>query len=64
MHRTISKEYNGKSRVEYEMFKKQWLINGIFSEKAKKEKRSTFLELESEFFSKFNVKKIQMRVIC
>ena len=32
----ISKEWNGKSRVEYEMFKKQWLINGIFSKKAKK----------------------------
>jgi len=42
----ISKECNGKSRVEYEMFNKQWVINEIFNEKAKKS--STFLELRSE----------------
>ena len=41
------KECNGKSRVEYEMFKKQWLINGIFSENKKM--------FESEFFSKIDV---------
>ena len=43
----ISKECNGKSRVEYEMFKQQWLINEIFNEKAKK---VNFLELGSDFF--------------
>ena len=32
----ISKECNGKTRVKYELFKKQWLITGIFIEKAKK----------------------------
>jgi len=32
----ISKECNGKSRVENEMFNKKWVINEIFSEKAKK----------------------------
>jgi len=32
----IIKECNGKPTVEYEMFNKQWVINEIFSEKAKK----------------------------
>jgi len=31
-----SKECNGKSRVEYEMSNKQWVINEIFCEKAKR----------------------------
>ena len=33
----ISKECNEKSRVEYEMCNKQWVINEIFWEKAKKD---------------------------
>ena len=50
----ISKECNGKSGVEYEMFNKQWVINEIFIEKAKRS--STFLlELGSDIFSKFDV---------
>jgi len=45
----ISKECNGKSRVEYEMFKSSaWVINEIFGEKAKKS--SSFLELGIDFF--------------
>ena len=52
----ISKECNGKSRVEYEMSNKQWVINEIFNEKAKKS--PTFFELRSDFFGIRCLKKL------
>ena len=45
----ISQEFNGKSRVEYEMSNKQWIINEIFSEKAKKN-FSTFIRIGKLIF--------------
>jgi len=52
----ISKECNGKCRVQYEMFKKEWVINKIFSEKAKKG-HQLFWELWSQIFPKSDVRK-------
>src|SRR6218665_1541330 len=46
---------NGKFTVEYQMLNKEWVINEIFSEKAKKDsvKINFFGDLRSKIFGKF-----------
>ena len=49
-----SKECNGKSRVEYEMSTKQWVINEIFVKK-KQKGHQLFQSWQVQFFSELDV---------